>query len=145
MPPAEMFQPGTSAPAKRLVVHPMTHTTKRRRLVATAALVSVLAFGACSDDDDGGGSATASAENDGNAVAIADFTFKPGDLQVAAGTTVTFTNEDGFAHTATAKDKSFDSGNLEQDAAFEHTFEDAGTFEYLCAIHNSMTGTITVS
>ena len=123
----------------------MIRTTKRRRLVATAALLTAFAFGACSDDDGGGGSANNTAENDGNAVAIEDFTFKPGDLQIDAGTTVTFTNKDGFAHTATAKDKSFDSGNLEQDATFEHTFEEAGTFEYLCAIHNSMTGTITVS
>ena len=120
-------------------------TTKRRHLVATAALIAGLAFGACSDDDGDGGSANGSAENDGSAVAIEDFTFKPGDLKIAAGTTVTFTNKDGFAHTATAQDKSFDSGNLDQDAAFEHTFETAGTFEYLCAIHNSMTGTITVS
>ena len=121
----------------------MTRTTKRRRLVATAALLTAIAFGACSDDD--GGSANGSAEDDGNAVVIEDFAFKPGDLKVATGTTVTFTNKDGFAHTATAKDKSFDSGSLDPDATFEHTFETAGTFPFLCAIHNSMTGTITVS
>ena len=140
---------GTSASSKRVVVHPMTRTMKRRRLVAMAAVVTALAFGACSDSDADDSSTDASAdapaESGGDAVDIADFTFKPGDLKVAAGTTVTFTNKDGFAHTATAKDKSFDSGNLDQDATFEHTFETAGTFEYLCAIHNSMTGTITVS
>jgi plastocyanin len=126
----------------------MIRTTKRRRLVATAALLTAIVLGACSDDDDGGDSASggaASAENDGNAVVIEDFAFKPGDLEIAAGTTVTFTNKDEFAHTATAKDKSFDSGSLDPDATFEHTFETAGTFEFLCAIHNSMTGTITVS
>ena len=127
----------------------MTRTTKRSLLAATVALATALAFGACSDDDGGGsanGSTTeAAATNDGNAVAIEDFTFKPGDLKIAAGTTVTFTNKDGFAHTATAKDKSFDSGSLDPDATFEHTFETAGTFPFLCAIHNSMTGTITVS
>ena len=127
----------------------MTDTTKRRRLVATAAILLTFVLGACSDGDDASeGSANGSAETTqatGDAVAIEDFTFKPGDLQVAAGTTVTFTNEDGFAHTVEAEDGSFDSGNLEQDATFEHTFEEAGTFEYLCGIHNSMTGTITVS
>jgi plastocyanin len=123
----------------------MIRTTKRRRLVATAALLTAIVLGACSDDDGGGGPANGSAGNDGNAVVIEDFAFKPGDLEIAAGTTVTFTNKDEFAHTATAKDKSFDSGSLDPDATFEHTFETAGTFEFLCAIHNSMTGTITVS
>ena len=126
----------------------MIRTTKTHRLVVAAALLATFAFGACGDDDGETGDGPAAAEataTGGDAVAIKDFTYKPGNLEIEAGTTVTFTNEDGFAHTATAKDKSWDSGNLEQDAAFEHTFEEAGTFEYLCAIHNSMTGTITVS
>jgi len=71
----------------------------------------------------------------GDAVEIVDFNYKPADLKVKVGTTVTFTNADGFAHTVTAKDKSFDSGSMEEGA----------TFEYLCAIHNSMMGTVTVS
>ena len=144
----------TSAPTKRVVVLAMTRTTKRRRLLASAALVTAIAFGACSDDDGAPAASDPSAKEaksttdgaaTGDAVAIEDFTFKPGTLQVKAGTTVTFTNKDKFAHTATAKDKSFDSGNLDEGATFEHTFDAAGTFEYLCAIHNSMTGTITVS
>lgn len=132
----------------------MTRTTNRRRLVATAALLTTLVLGACSDDDgagsgsgSGGASATTAPANGsaGDAVTIVDFAFKPADLEVEVGTTVTFTNKDEFAHTATAKDKSFDTGNLDKDATFEHTFDEAGTFEYVCAIHNSMTGTITVS
>ena len=121
-------------------------TTKRRRLLATAALLTTFLVGACSDDEPTPDtSANGRAGAGGDAVAIEEFTFKPADLEIEAGTTVTFTNKDEFAHTATAKDKSFDTGNLEQDGTFEHTFEDAGTFEYLCTIHNSMTGTITVS
>ena len=129
----------------------MIRTPRLRRLVATATLLSTFVLGACSDDDtaekdtpaasaDGGAEA-----GSGDAVDIADFAFKPATLEVKAGTTVTFTNKDDFAHTATAKDKSFDTGNLDKDGTFEHTFDEAGTFEYLCAIHNSMTGTITVS
>ena len=121
-------------------------TTKRRRLLATAALLTTFLVGACSDDEPTpDASANGRAGAGGDAVAIEEFTFKPADLEIEAGTTVTFTNKDEFAHTATAKDKSFDTGNLEQDGTFEHTFEEAGTFEYLCTIHNSMTGTITVS
>ena len=128
----------------------MTPTTTLRRRLAAALLVATALLGACGGDDDGDAAAedTASSAADGtagDAVNIADFTFSPSTLEIEAGTTVTFTNEDGFAHTATAKDKSFDSGNLEQDATFEHTFDTPGTYEYLCAIHNSMTGSVVVS
>jgi plastocyanin len=124
------------------------HPLRRRRLATTAAvLVAVgLAFGACSDSDSGSNGAAASSTTSApGAVAIKDFAFQPGDLKVAKGTTVTFTNEDGFDHTVTAKDKSFDSEHLASKGTFEHTFDEAGSFPYLCAIHNSMTGTITVS
>ena len=113
-----------------------------------AALLTTLLLGACSDDDPApAASANGSAETaaGGDAVIIEDFTYKPAELEVKAGTTVTFTNKDEFLHTATATDKSFDTGNLEQDAASELTFDEVGTFDYLCTIHNSMTGTITVS
>ena len=132
----------------------MNGMKKSHRRAVAAVLLAALALGACSDDDSGnggGGSATAdrtandSAADGGNAVAMEDFVFKPGELTVKAGTTVTFTNKDDFAHTATAKDKSFDTGNLDKDGSFEHTFDEPGTYAYLCAIHNSMTGTITVS
>ena len=130
----------------------MTRNPRLRRSAAAVALLATLAFGACGDDDetDTGTDSSAPAEAEaggesGDAVEIVDFNYKPADLKVKAGTTVTFTNVDTFAHTVTAKDKSFDSGNMDEKATFEHTFAEAGTFEYLCAIHNSMTGKVTVS
>ena len=131
----------------------MTRNPHLRRMLAASLLVAAL-FGACGGDDEGADSmdgateGTAAPAEDGtagDAVRIVDFNYTPPKLLVEAGTTVTFTNEDGFAHTATAKDKSFDSGNLEEGAAFEHTFDTPGTYEYLCAIHNSMTGSVVVS
>ena len=80
----------------------------------------------------------------GDAVAIKDFAFAPASLTVAAGSTVTWTNEDGAAHTATADDGSFDSGSLATGATFSQTFDTAGSFPYKCAIHPNMTGTIEV-
>ena len=127
----------------------MTPTTNLRRRLAAALLVATALLGACGGGDDGGEAAEdASPAADGtagDAVRIADFNFSPATLEVEAGTTVTFTNEDGFAHTATAKDKSFDSGNLDKGGSFEHTFDTPGTYAYLCAIHNSMTGSVVVS
>jgi len=138
----------------------MTRNHRLRRSAAAAALLATLAFGACGGDDETDaasetsgtasagatdGDSTEAAGDTGDAVDIVDFNYKPANLQVKAGTTVTFTNSDTFAHTVTAKDKSFDSGNMDEGATFEHTFAEAGTFEYLCAIHNSMTGKVTVS
>jgi plastocyanin len=140
----------------------MTRIPTPHRLLALALLVPALVLGACGGDDDAGdggagaaGTSTTMAADDampaggesasGDAVKIADFNFSPDTLNVKSGTKVTFTNEDGFAHTVTAKDKAFDSGNLDQGDTFEHTFAEAGTFEYRCAIHNSMTGKVVVS
>ena len=83
--------------------------------------------------------ATASAS-----VTIQDFAFGPGSISVAVGSTVTWTNQDSVSHTVTADDGSFDSGRLAQGATFSRTFDTPGTYTYHCAIHPSMTGTITV-
>ena len=92
----------------------------------------------------GSGSSVVSDEA-GVAVDIKDFAFSPDPLAIAVGSTVTWTNSDGFAHTATAVDASmFDSGKLASGQAFSHRFDVAGTYAYKCAIHNSMTGTIVV-
>lgn len=70
--------------------------------------------------------------------------FTPATLTVDAGTRVTFLNDDGRDHTATARDQSFDSGIIKSGATFVRTFSTPGTFAYLCLIHPDMTGTIAV-
>jgi hypothetical protein len=77
--------------------------------------------------------------------------FKPGELTVAAGTTVTFENFDaGVEHTVTAgtpDDPDPDTFNLEFRDAGEvetFTFDQTGTFAYFCVIHPHMRGTIIV-
>ncbi len=81
----------------------------------------------------------------GAALSIANFAFDPATLKIKVGTKVTWTNNDGAPHTATSADGAFDSGRLSSGASFAFTFTTAGTFTYHCAIHSSMTGTITVS
>ena len=78
-------------------------------------------------------------------VTVADFSFAPPVLTVSAGTTVTWTNQDGFAHTVDATDDSFVSESLGQGVTFTHTFDAAGTFAYICGIHPSMAGTVVVT
>jgi plastocyanin len=54
-------------------------------------------------------------------------------------------NEDLFAHTVTARDGAFDSGTMDGGDTFSQTFEAPGSYDYFCAIHLSMTGTVTVT
>jgi plastocyanin len=81
----------------------------------------------------------------GAAVSIDDFAFSPAALTVTAGTTVTWTNNQGVTHTVTADDGSWDSGDLATGETFTHTFDTAGTFAYHCAIHPTMKASVVVS
>ncbi len=81
-----------------------------------------------------------------NTVDIYGMTFKPATLTVKAGTKITWTNSDGYAHTVTADDGStFSSGNLAGGSTFNFTPASAGTFNYHCNIHPGMTGKIVVT
>jgi plastocyanin len=70
--------------------------------------------------------------------------FNPDTLDVAAGTTVTWTNNDSIAHTSTSNGAGWDSGAIPPQGHFSMTFANAGTFPYHCAIHPGMVGTVTV-
>jgi plastocyanin len=78
------------------------------------------------------------------AVNIHNFVFTPQNLTINVGTTVTWTNNDPYAHTATSPGN-FDSGNLNQGQTYSFTFNTPGTYNYFCALHPSMTGSIIVS
>jgi plastocyanin len=79
------------------------------------------------------------------AVSIVDFAFQPASIEVAVGSTVTWTNTGAATHTVTADDGAFDSGRLGSGATFSQTFATPGTFTYHCEIHPQMTGTIVVT
>lgn len=121
----------------------------RITLIATlmAAAVTLTACGGGSSDAT---EATSSGkESDGAAteVKIADFAFDPEETEVKVGDTVTFTNSDSAAHTATAdKDapKAFDTKKISGDESAEVTFDEAGDYSYSCSIHDYMKGTIRV-
>jgi plastocyanin len=77
-------------------------------------------------------------------VDIRDLAFEPADIEIAIGTTVTWTNNDTVPHTATASDGSFDSGVFDPGASFSYTFDEAGMFDYSCLIHPEMQGSVVV-
>lgn len=78
-------------------------------------------------------------------VSIQGFAFHDKAITVKVGAPVTWTNQDGATHTVTFDAGGVDSGRLATNATFRHVFTTAGTFTYHCAIHTSMTGTITVA
>lgn len=80
-----------------------------------------------------------------DSVSIQGFAFEPETLEVAAGTEVTWTNDDPEAHTVTAKDDSFDSGGLDSGADFSVAVDQTGTVTYFCSIHPSMEGSLKVT
>ncbi len=79
-------------------------------------------------------------------VLIDNFTFKPATLTVSPGMKVTWTNRDDVPHTATStgKPRAFDSGTLDTDDTYSHVFSKPGRYDYFCAVHPHMTGTIIV-
>jgi plastocyanin len=77
-------------------------------------------------------------------VKIDNFSFGPGTLTVAVGTTVVWANHDDIPHTVVSTEGVFKSKVLDTDEKFSYAFTKAGTFPYFCSIHPKMTGKIVV-
>jgi plastocyanin len=79
-------------------------------------------------------------------VKIDNFNFDPKELNITAGTVVTWQNADDVPHTATSKDdpQLFDSGPLDTDEKYSFTFSKAGKYTYYCKVHPHMTAVIVV-
>ena len=123
--------------------------TIRRPAVLFASIfcIAVIVLFACSKSGGGygsGGNNNGGGNTTGNSVSIANFAFSVSSLSVKTGTTVTWTNNDATAHTVTADDGSFDSGNIAPGGKFTHTFNAAGTIAYHCSIHSNMTAKVVV-
>jgi plastocyanin len=78
-----------------------------------------------------------------NSVEIKNMSFNPGDISVASGSVITFTNNDSTNHTVTANDGSFNY-SISAGQTITFTIDNPGTYDYHCSIHTSMTGKILV-
>jgi plastocyanin len=76
---------------------------------------------------------------------IKNFAFVPDKVTIHPGSAVRFVQDDDSAHTVTATDHSYDSGNLNPKESWTHTFTTEGTFTYFCAYHPYMKGTVVVA
>ncbi|HQU27465.1 MAG TPA: cupredoxin domain-containing protein, partial [Acidimicrobiales bacterium] len=78
-------------------------------------------------------------------VVIANFTFHPMRLVVAPGERIVVQNKDAVVHTLTATDGRFSTGDIPAHGTRAIRAPRAkGTYHYLCAIHQFMTGSIVV-
>jgi len=77
-------------------------------------------------------------------IGIKEFKYGPSMLTVPVGTTVTWVNHDEEPHTVTSGTGAFSSAGLVHEDTFVQTFTKPGTYQYSCAIHPYMKGTLVV-
>lgn len=70
--------------------------------------------------------------------------FSNANLQVSAGATVMWNNDDTKVHSVTADNGSFSSGDIQPGGNFSFTFKSVGTFAYHDTHDAAMTGMVTV-
>jgi plastocyanin len=143
----------------------------RRSLSALALIGAMAACGGGDDNQDGERpaaepTATAPAEsNDASGAQVVDMTdalkFEPAEITVAVGDRVQWRNIGNIAHTVTTDPakvadadnvsvptgvKPWDSGLIGGDETFSRTFDEPGTYQYVCIPHEGarMVGTVVV-
>jgi plastocyanin len=77
-------------------------------------------------------------------VNIAAFTFAPGGITVAPGKTVTWVNSDDSPHQVTVAGTKHRTEFILKGQAVSLTFNDEGVFNYNCALHPNLKGSIEV-
>ena len=78
------------------------------------------------------------------AVSIKGFKFVPAEVNIKIGETVVWTNEDTAPHTVESSDGALRSDELAKGDTYSQIFTKSGKYEYICGIHPSMKGSVTV-
>ncbi len=134
-------------------------TRRRHPAVAGALVASTIVLAGCGSSDSRtsdsaaattqpGGSTTVSdgvqGDGDDAIVTVSGFSFQPEPLEAEVGQEVVWENDDKVRHTATGDDGSFDLDLDGASSSGRRTFTEAGTYDYICTVHESMTGRIVV-
>jgi plastocyanin len=125
-------------------------------IVVLTMLLLLLMSVSCMNGSDQSATGTENGQVDTNTqngdevqIEMINFKFNPDMVTIKQGTTVTWVNKDGVAHTVISgvrdnKSGLFDSGNISSGGTFSYTFNEKGTFDYFCEPHSGMDGTIVV-
>ena len=108
----------------------------RNLLLPVVAAAAVLAAGC-------GGSGTSEPVAATEVEMVKSYSFEPKVIEIAAGDTVTWTNEDNFTHTVQVEGQ--EDHKVEKGEIVEITFNTPGTYDYVCTLHSQdMDGTVIV-
>lgn len=116
-----------------------------------AALLAAALLAGCGGDDDAGtamtGKPPAVAPSTTDTIKIVDFVYDPSPATVKAGQKISIPNADAAPHTITdgGSGKAFDSGTIKGKATGSVTFDEPGTYAYICEFHPFMKGEVTVT
>lgn len=118
--------------------------TRRHFLRASGAAAVAITVAGCSggSDDSGGTTDTAgggsAAVKETTEVALTGSQFEPRNISIDPGATVTWTNEDGYAHTVTSASNnwSFDK-EVSAGGSVSYTFEKSDVYDVYCKFHGS--------
>lgn len=112
------------------------------------------AFGltACGDDDTAEPPTASLVDGVEAEVGVIDNTFRPGELEVAAGTEVVWTNDGRNDHNVVpveGDDWGVEAEAFAPHAEYRYRFTEPGTYDYYCSLHGTatkgMVGTIVVA
>jgi plastocyanin len=113
---------------------------RARRLLAALACLTLVG---CSST---AGAASSAAPVRTNQVDLPpSYQFAPARIEVAPGTTVTWTNHDNFTHSVQVNGQS-EVHMMKPGESARITFNTPGSFDYVCTLHTqNMKGTVVVS
>lgn len=126
----------------------------RTGIGAFAGIGAAAALAACGGDDgvtdpgDGGGDGGGNGGGGGDPLTVNadDNFFSPTGLDVDVGETVTWENVGSNPHTVTPDGHSeWSDVTLQPGETFQHTFDTAGDYPYICRFHAGMDGSISVA
>ena len=128
---------------------PHNPTRMRPAFFAVLLMIAALSMAACSsapptEKSSAQPAKTTAVPAKSHVVLISGFKYQPEVLTVNAGDTVEWQNKDIVPHSATASDKSFDSGNIASGASWKFVAGTKGTYYYLCTLHPNMKARLVV-
>jgi plastocyanin len=109
----------------------------RRQRTASALLLFCAFAGAAAGVDAG-------APPVNHAIIIEGMKYSPEAIEVNAGDTIAWTNNDAFPHTVTAENHRFDSKEIGAGRSWKFKATVKGVFPYACSFHPTMKGTLVV-
>ena len=131
-----------------------------RRITVLSVLAVAFVLAGCGADDDAPAPTPPPATTEMDSVSpaisaetvtvdVRGFTYAPQTIEVAAGTTITWTNADQILHTITSgasddPDGLIDGQMTEAGASTSFTFDTPGTVTYFCSRHPFMQGEVIV-